>query len=151
MRVAAAICSPAHVDPLPFGKVWLNVWRLWRMTHTNHGLLYVLPPSGINWHWVDGESSRKENTFEHQIREYNPSSGKASWGTYTDRDFNLRLAELTKIEFATNCHKIIIGTRRIKDVPWRGEVLADFTCNNVKWHFLMFMKKCGIGLMPITK
>ncbi|KAM7191187.1 hypothetical protein V8F33_009058 [Rhypophila sp. PSN 637] len=104
------------------------------------------------WHWIDeAKKNSQENIFEYQVRQYTQSNKETTWDTYKNLDdFNLRLAELTEVKFAVNSHKIIIGTKQIDGVTRRGDVLADFMCNHIKWRFLIFMANHGIGLAVTT-
>ncbi|KAM7210156.1 hypothetical protein V8F06_014462 [Rhypophila decipiens] len=104
------------------------------------------------WHWIDeAKKNSQENIFEYQVRQYTQSNKETTWDTYKNLDdFNLRLAELTGVKFAVDSHKIIIGTKQIDGVTWRGDVLADFMCNHIKWRFLIFMANHGIGLAETT-
>jgi len=103
------------------------------------------------WHWVDkADGGSQVNMFEHQVLR-SVRSHKVSWGVYKEPiDFHLRLTELTTVTFATNYQKIIIGTKPIKGVTYRGDVLAHFKRERTKRRFLAFVKKKGVKLQKAS-
>ncbi|KAM7210533.1 hypothetical protein V8F06_014089 [Rhypophila decipiens] len=145
-------CSGCTPDLLGEDDITEFDWcvRLVKHQHSSTSILANYPGTQY-WHWVN-ETSGDEDIFEHQVRQFTHSSRKTTWGTIQEpgHDFHLRLAELTDIKFAVDSCKIIIGTKQIDGVIWRGDVLADFLCNHVKWRFLMFMEEHRIGLAEVN-
>ena len=100
------------------------------------------------WHWVDtvqdDDGTKIEHMFEHQVlRDVDPPS----WGVYKEPiDFHLRLKEIEYIEWAPECQKIIVHTKEIPDVEYRGNVLAHFKRNRTKKRFLSFLNRRGVDI-----
>lgn len=117
----------------------------WRVHQVKTMRLTSNPSTTQYWHWVD-KCHDCEPMFEHQVlKEMEPST---SWGIFKEPiDFHLRLRELTHIVYSRESGKIIIGTRQVEGVEWRGSVLADFKRERTKRRFLTFMRKKGIDLV----
>lgn len=100
------------------------------------------------WHWVetvqDDDGTKIEHMFEHQVlRDVDPPS----WGVYKEPiDFHLRLKEVEYIEWAPESQKIIVHTRKLPDVKYRGNVQAHFKRNRTKKRFLGFLNRRGVDI-----
>ncbi|KAK0704563.1 hypothetical protein B0H67DRAFT_648992 [Lasiosphaeris hirsuta] len=64
--------------------------------------------------------------------------------------FYLRLEELNGIIYAEKSNKIIVRTREISGVEYRGRVLLSFKRNQSKCRLLDFIRDLGIQLLEIT-
>lgn len=123
----------------------------WRVYQVKHSLTSTNTLVTQYWHWVDkADGGNEDNMFEHQVlKDVLPH--KVTWGVYKDPiDFHLRLAELTEITYAGSSQKVIIGTKEIKGVTWRGDMLAHFKRERTKRRFLIFMKRLGVKLVKTT-
>ncbi|KAK0704059.1 hypothetical protein B0T26DRAFT_617434, partial [Lasiosphaeria miniovina] len=124
----------------------------WRVYQVKHSLTSTNTLVTQYWHWVDkADGGNEDNMFEHQVlKDVLPN--KVTWGVYKDPiDFHLRLAELTEITYAGSSQKVIIGTKEIKGVTWRGDMLAHFKRERTKRRFLIFMKRLGVKLVKTTR
>lgn len=98
------------------------------------------------WHWV---SDKAKPYFEHQVlRTVEPT---ASWGVYKEPlDFHLRLDELEYVEYCvdpgTECTKIVVHTKPVARVEYRGIVMAYFKRHRTLKRFLGFLEKKGVRL-----
>ena len=89
------------------------------------------------WHYVELEPGNEG--IEHQDKQ---------WGTYREPiNFHLRLRELTNITYALNSRNIIIGTKPVEGVSFRGDLVAQFKRERTKRRFLKFMEGKGIRLI----
>ncbi|OAA67829.1 hypothetical protein SPI_00024 [Niveomyces insectorum RCEF 264] len=132
----------------------------WRVQQVKTTYLTSNPRTTQYWHWVDEKHaynvSRQASPqeydpmFEHQVlKETEPIT---TWGVFKEPiDFHLRLRELTRISYARDCQKIIIGTRQVEGVDRRGDVLAQFKRERTKRRFLAFMRKKGIELVRTNR
>ncbi|KAK3937984.1 hypothetical protein QBC46DRAFT_171470 [Diplogelasinospora grovesii] len=115
----------------------------WRIHQVKHSKMATNTSVTQYWHWLDNEEM-----FEHQVLKDVLSKTKVTWGVYKEPiDFHLRLAELTEIIFARCSDKVIIGTKQVTGVAWRGELMAQFKRDRTKRRFLTKMKGLGIKLL----
>ena len=50
---------------------------------------------------------------------------KVAWGVYKEPlGFHLRLSELTQVSYAPETAKVMIGTREVDGIKYRGDILA---------------------------
>ncbi len=76
----------------------------------------------------------------------------ASWGVYKDPiNFHLHLMEITQIEYAHDSLTVVLATRKVEEVDYRGDVLAQFVRERTKRRFLQFMKKKDVKLVKTTR
>ncbi|CAK7205340.1 hypothetical protein SEUCBS139899_008110 [Sporothrix eucalyptigena] len=126
----------------------------WRVHQVKTKTLATNPQTTQYWHWVDrkqayrsGPGGRRDfdPMFEHQVlKETEPVTG---WGVFADPvDFHLRLRELTEVAFSPDTDIIVIGTREVKGIEGRGDVLAQFKRERTKRRFLAFLQKKGVPL-----
>ncbi|KJR81902.1 uncharacterized protein SPSK_03027 [Sporothrix schenckii 1099-18] len=138
-------------DSLTHDMVVKKDWRVYQVKTKD---LATNPQTTQYWHWVDREQAYKSGPdgrrdfdpmFEHQVlKETEPTIG---WGVFADPvDFHLRLRELTEVSFAPDSDIIVIGTREVKGIEGRGNVLAQFKRERTKRRFLAFLKKKGVPL-----
>jgi len=64
--------------------------------------------------------------FKYQVlKNYRP--GKVNWGVYRPHiNFHLRLQELNEITYAEESNKIVVATRKISSIKYRGRILLSF-------------------------
>lgn len=138
-------------DSLTRDTVVRKDWRVYQVKTKN---LATNPRTTQYWHWVDrkqayrsGPGGRRDfdPMFEHQVlKETEPITG---WGVFAEPvDFHLRLRELAEVAFAPDSDIIVIGTREVKGIDRRGNVLAQFKRERTKRRFLAFLKKKGVPL-----
>ncbi|KAK3339894.1 hypothetical protein B0T25DRAFT_466616 [Lasiosphaeria hispida] len=123
-------------------------WRVYQVKHSKRSTNTEVTQY---WHWIDkADGGTEENMFEHQVlKDVLPN--KVTWGVYKEPiDFHLRLPELVDITYAVDSVRVIIGTREMEGVEWRGNVLAHFKRDRTKRRFLTFMEKKGVRLMKTS-
>ena len=88
--------------------------------------------------------------FKHQVPK--AKRGKDKQSVYKiPINFHLRLSELTNITYVENSKKIIIKTKEISGVKYRGDVLAYFKYDRAKKRFLTFIRSKGIRIVKGTR
>ena len=128
-------------------------WRIYQIKHRDHSTNIKITQY---WHYIDNsDPGSEESMFEHQVLEdVLPAHGRrvnVKWGVYKDPiDFHLRLRELTEITYSPDSLNIIIGTKPIKGVIFRGDLLAQFKRDRTKRRFLAFMESKGIKLIKTS-
>ncbi|KAL1895619.1 hypothetical protein Sste5346_005088 [Sporothrix stenoceras] len=143
-------------DSLTRDTVVKKDWRVYQVKTKD---LATNPQTTQYWHWVDrkqayrsGPGGRRDfdPMFEHQVlKETEPTTG---WGVFAEPvDFHLRLRELTEVAFSPESDIIVIGTREVKGIDRRGNVLAQFKRERTKRRFLAFLKKKGVPLKRTTR
>jgi len=127
-------------------------WRIYQIKHrkcsTNGQVTQY-------WHYVDKSDPGSEETmFEHQVLE-DVIPGRrlnVKWGVYKEPiDFHLRFRELTEITYAPDSLNIIIGTKQVRGVTFRGDLVAQFKRERTKRRFLKFMESKGIRLIKTSQ
>lgn len=143
-------------DSLTRDTVVKKDWRIYQVKTKD---LATNPQTTQYWHWVDrkqayrsGPGGRRDfdPMFEHQVlKETEPTTG---WGVFAEPvDFHLRLRELAEVAFCAESDIIVIGTREVKGIDRRGNVLAQFKRERTKRRFLAFLKKKGVPLRRTTR
>ena len=123
--------------------VWNEDWRVYQVKTRNISTSKLVTQY---WHWVV-----QENMFEHQVLK-DVKGKKISWGVYKEPiNLHLHLSELTEVVYASGSQKIIIGTKPIENVAWRGDVLAHFKRDRTKRRFLTFIQSKGVRLIKSSK
>ena len=122
-------------------RVYEHDWRLYQVKHARE---QTDPHVTQYWHWIE-----EEQAFEHQVlSDHSPNK----WGIYKEpHDFHLRLAELSEITMATGSNRIIVGTRQLPRVQYRGELLVDFKRGRTKRRFLRFLGQKGVKLIKTSE
>ncbi|KAK4443255.1 hypothetical protein QBC34DRAFT_417327 [Podospora aff. communis PSN243] len=116
-------------------------WRVYQIKHrecsTNGQVTQY-------WHYVDkSDPGSEESMFEHQVlKDVIPGRRlNVKWGVYKEPiDFHLRFRELTEITYAPDSLNIIIGTKPVRGVSFRGDLRR----------FLKFMEGKGIRLIKTS-
>ncbi|KAK0702410.1 hypothetical protein B0H67DRAFT_558693 [Lasiosphaeris hirsuta] len=94
--------------------------------------------------------SNKKSILKHQVFK-GIHRGKVQWGVFKYlTDFYLRTSEVVNITYADNTKKIIIKTRPIPSVKYRGAILAYFKRSRTKTRFLAFIGGKDIALAKTT-
>lgn len=115
-------------------KVMSIDWRIIQMKTGEH-----TTNSGHTqyWHWV---SDKTDSHFEHQVlRTVHPPT----WGVYKEPlDFHLRIKELDHIEYTREpgCLKVIVQTRPVEGVEFRGPLQVHFKRLRTLNRFLTFVQ-----------
>jgi hypothetical protein len=126
-------------------------WRIYQIKHRESSTNIKITQY---WHYIDKSDPGSEETmFEHQVlKDVTPGRRvPVKWGVYKDPiDFHLRLRELTEITYAPESLNIIIGTKPVKGVSFRGDLLAQFKRERTKRRFLAFMESKGIRLVKTS-
>ncbi|CAK7563615.1 MAG: hypothetical protein SEPTF4163_001485 [Sporothrix epigloea] len=138
-------------DSLTHDTVVKKDWRVYQIKTRS---LATNPQTTQYWHWVDEKQANRSNSggrhdydsmFEHQVlKETEPVTG---WGVFADPvDFHLRLHELTEVAFSPESDIIVISTREVEGIVYRGDIFARFKRERTKRRFLAFLQKKGVTL-----
>ncbi|KAK3313339.1 hypothetical protein B0H66DRAFT_482978 [Apodospora peruviana] len=124
----------------------------WRVYQVKHAAISTNEKVTQYWHFIGrGEGGTDQDMFEHQVLKDVLSNKKVTWGVYKEPyDFHLRLSELTEATYAAKSNKVVIGTKQIKGVKHRGDVLVHFKRERTKKRFLAFLRKKGVKLLKAT-
>ena len=98
------------------------------------------------WHWVDLVRNKDgEPMFEHQVlKDVEP----VDWGVYQEPiDFHLRMREIKELQYAKGEKRVVVVTKKVPGVVFRGLVLAQFKRERTKRRFLAFMEKKGVTVV----
>ncbi|KAK1751497.1 hypothetical protein QBC47DRAFT_307999 [Echria macrotheca] len=121
-------------------------WRIYQVKTRDHSSSCDVTQY---WHWVDKADGggSEGDMFEHQVLR-DMKNRRVLWGVYKEPiNFHLRLSELTSVTYAPGTQKVVIGTRPIRTVKHRGDVMAYFKRERTKRRFLEFMQNKGVKLI----
>ncbi|KAM7190995.1 hypothetical protein V8F20_009533 [Naviculisporaceae sp. PSN 640] len=124
----------------------------WRVHQVKHAKISTNTCVTQYWHFVDPADGGEDHyVFEHQVlKDVLPN--RVAWGVYKEPyDFHLRLNEITEATFARDCDHVIIGTKEIPGVVYRGDVMVAFKRPRTRKRFLSFLRKKGIKLVRTSK
>lgn len=97
------------------------------------------------WHFV-GDTEHPH--FEHQFMDQ--SSKPPTWQVYGDSFFDLRLDEITKIQYSLpDCLKLVIHTHPVPGSQHRGRFIVQFKRLRTIKRFIKFLKnRTNLGVLP---
>lgn len=111
----------------------------WRVTQVKTEGLAAPNDVTQYWHWVaDGPNG---SFFEHQVLQ---SGTPPCWKVFKEpTDFHLRIGEIVRIQYACNVErpKILVHTRPIPNVEYRGVLMAEFKRVRTFRRFIRFLKE----------
>ncbi|KAK0647170.1 hypothetical protein B0T16DRAFT_173151 [Cercophora newfieldiana] len=127
-------------------------WRIYQIKHRESSTNVKITQY---WHFIDSDDpGSEEMMLEHQVLE-DVLFGKrksVKWGVYKEPiDFHLRFRELLEITYAPESLNIIIATRPVEGVDFRGDLMAQFKRERTKRRFLKFMESKGISLAKTSR
>ncbi|KAK4215520.1 hypothetical protein QBC37DRAFT_281555 [Rhypophila decipiens] len=124
----------------------------WRVHQVKHAKISTNTCVTQYWHFVDPDDGGDDGyLFEHQVlKDVLPT--RVAWGVYKEPyDFHLRLAEITEATFARGSLHVIIGTKDIPNVVFRGDLMVAFKRDRTKRRFLTFLRSKGIKLVRTSE